>query len=274
MGASNKMRNRIIMAIIFIPIFIILIKWGGWPFLILIAAISLAGLFEFYQLVRNKIRPLSLLGMVAGVALLLSTFYDQETFWPSLVITTAILMVFLRQMGRKEPGSAITNCGVTILGLLYVVGLLTYLISLRKLENGESLVLSVWFITWIGDSGAFAIGSRWGKHKLFPRISPNKTIEGAVGGVVSAVLASLIAYFALRAIFKSDPFPLCHALPLGFALGIIGILGDLSESLLKRSVELKDSGGKVPGHGGILDTFDSLLFTAPVMYYYAIFMKL
>ncbi len=263
------------MAIIFIPIFIILIRLGGWPFLILIAAISLAGLFEFYQLVRNKARPLSLLGMVAGLALLLSTFYDQETFWPSLVITTAILMVFLWQMGRKEPGSAIADCGVTILGLLYVVGLLTYLISLRKLENGESLVLSVWFITWIGDSGAFAIGSRWGKHKLFPRISPNKTIEGAVGGVVSAVLASLIAYFALRAIFKSDPFPLCHALPLGFALGIIGILGDLSESLLKRSVQLKDSGGKVPGHGGILDTFDSLLFTAPVMYYYAIFvMKL
>ncbi|MCD5390768.1 phosphatidate cytidylyltransferase [candidate division NPL-UPA2 bacterium] len=269
------MRNRLIVAIIFIPIFIILIRLGGWPFLILIAAISLAGLFEFYQLVRNKIRPLLPLGMVAGLVLLLSIFYEHGTLWPSSIIVASILTSFLWQMGRKDPGLAIANCGVTILGLLYVIGLLGYLISLRKLENGESLVLSVWFITWIGDSGAFAIGRPWGRHKLFPRISPNKTIEGAVGGVLSAMLASLIAYFALRAIFKIDPFPLCHALPLGFALGIIGILGDLSESLLKRSVELKDSGGKVPGHGGILDTFDSLLFTAPVMYYYAIFiMKL
>lgn len=273
------MRNRIVTAIIFIPIFIILIKLGSWPFFLLITAISVTGLFEFYRLMGNsQLKPLLPLGMVAAVALLLSIFYWQGTLWPSSIIAGSVLISFLWQMGRKDSHLAIANCGVTILGLLYVVGLLGYLISLRQLKPnhiGESLVLSVWFITWIGDSGAFIIGSSLGKHKLFPRISPNKTIEGAVGGVLSAMLASLIAYFALRAIFKSDPFPISHALPLGFALGIIGILGDLSESLLKRSVELKDSGGKVPGHGGILDTFDSLLFTAPVMYYYAIFiMKL
>ncbi|MCK4261741.1 CDP-archaeol synthase [bacterium] len=273
------MRNRIVTAIIFIPIFIILIKLGSWPFFLLITAISVTGLFEFYRLMGNsQLKPLLPLGMVAAVALLLSIFYWQGTLWPSSIIAGSVLISFLWQMGRKDSHLAIANCGVTILGLLYVVGLLGYLISLRQLKPdhiGESLVLSVWFITWIGDSGAFVIGSSLGRHKLFPRISPNKTIEGAVGGVLSAMLASLIAYFALRAIFKSDPFPISHALPLGFALGIIGILGDLSESLLKRSVELKDSGGKVPGHGGILDTFDSLLFTAPVMYYYAIFiMKL
>lgn len=270
MVASNKMLNRIIMALIFIPIIIVLIKLGSWPFLILISAIALVGLFEFYQLVKNKIRPLFHLGMVAGGVLLLSTFYDRGTFWPFLVITAAILVSFLWQMGRKELGSAITDCGVTILGLLYVVGLLSYLIILRKLENGESLVLTVWFITWIGDSGAFAIGKPLGRHRLLPRISPNKTIEGAVGGLVCSMIASLLTI----KLFHSS-FHLGEAILVGFILGLFGIMGDLSESLLKRSVELKDSGGKVPGHGGILDIFDSLLFTAPLMYYYAKFiMKL
>ena len=265
------MRTRIIMAIIFTPIFIILIKLGSWSFFLLITAISLTGLLEFYRLMGNdRINPIPPVGMVASVVLLLSIFYGHGTLWPSSIIAASILTSFLWQMGRKDASLAIANCAVTILGVLYVAGLLGYLLSLRTLENGASLVLSVWFITWIGDSGAFAIGRSWGRHKFFPRISPNKTIEGVVGGLLCSMIASLLTI----KVFHS-PFHPGEAILMGFILGSFGIMGDLSESLLKRSVELKDSGGKVPGHGGILDIFDSLLFTAPIMYYYAIFiMKL
>ena len=264
------MRNRLLMAILFVPLFVLFIVWGGLPFFFLISLIALMGLFEFYRIVETReIKPLTFPGLLMAVGLLLAISAPQ-TF--SLVIAAGVMVIFLYQMRRNALPWTIANCAITIFGLLYVAGLLGHLIVLRNLEGGRSLVLAVWFITWIGDSGAFAIGKSWGKHKLLPRISPHKTVEGAIGGVGSAILAGFIAYFALGVLFKSGPFPtIFHALLLGLILGIVGILGDLSESLLKREAKVKDSGGNVPGHGGILDTFDSLLFTAPVMYYYAKF---
>lgn len=264
------MRNRLFMTILFVPLFILFIIWGGLPFFFLISALALLGLFEFYQIIETRqIRPLTYPGLLMAAGLLLTVFLSRGAY--SLVIAAIIIVVLLCQMGKKEITWAITNCAVTVFGLLYVVGLLSHLIVLRNLEGGRSLVFAAWFITWLGDSGAFAIGKSWGKRKLFPRISPHKTVEGAIGGIGTAILASFVAYFALRAIFKGEPFPLSHSFLLGLTLGIVGILGDLSESLLKRDIGVKDSGGKVPGHGGILDTFDSLLFTAPLMYYYARF---
>lgn len=263
------MRNRLLMTILFVPLFILFIVWGGLPFFFLISVIALMGLFEFYRIMETRqTKPLTFLGLLMAIGLLLAISLPRTL---SLVIAVSVMVTLLCQMRRNDLPRAITNCAMTIFGLLYVAGLLGHLIVLRNLEGGRSLVLTVWFITWIGDSGAFAIGKSWGKHKLLPRISPHKTVEGMIGGVGSAILASFIAYFTLRALFKSVPFPISHSFLLGLTLGIVGILGDLSESLLKRDAKVKDSGENVPGHGGILDTFDSLLFTAPVMYYYAKF---
>ncbi|MCD5402105.1 phosphatidate cytidylyltransferase [candidate division NPL-UPA2 bacterium] len=263
------MRNRLLMTVLFVPLFILFIVWGGRPFFFLILAISLIGLFEFYQIMETRqIKPLTFPGLLMAVGLLVAI---SAPLTLSLVIAVSVMVILLGQMKRNDLPGAVTNCAVTVFGLLYVVGLLGHLIVLRNLEGGLSLVLTVWFITWLGDSGAFAIGKSRGKRKLFPRVSPHKTVEGALGGVGAAILASFVAYFALRAIFGNAPFPISHAFFLGLTLGIVGILGDLSESLLKRDAQVKDSGGRVPGHGGILDTFDSLLFTAPVMYYYAMF---
>lgn len=263
------MRNRLLMAALFTPIFILFIVWGGRPFFFLILAISLIGLFEFYQIMETRqIKPLTFPGLLMAAGLLLAISVPPIL---SLVIAISVMVTLLIQMKRNDLPGAVINCAVTIFGLLYVAGLLGHLIVLRNLEGGRSLVLTVWFITWIGDSGALVIGKSWGKHKLFPRISPHKTVEGALGGVGVAIAASFGAYFVLGALFQSAPFPISHAFFLGLTLGIVGILGDLSESLLKRDAKIKDSGGNVPGHGGVLDTFDSLLFTAPVMYYYAMF---
>lgn len=263
------MRNRLPMAILFVPLIIGFIVWGGRPFFFLILAIALTGLFEFYQIVEARsTRSWAFLRLLMAAGLLLSLSFPQTL---SLVIAALVMVSFLREMRRNDFPQAITNCALTIFGLFYIVGLLGHLVLLRNLEGGLGLVLTVLFITWIGDSRALIVGKSWGKYKLFPRLSPHKTIEGVLGGVGSAILASFGAYFALRAVFGNVPFPLSHVFFLGFILGITGILGDLSESLLKRAARIKDSGKNIPGYGGILDIFDSLLFTAPVMYYYALF---
>lgn len=263
------MRNRLPMAILFIPLLIGFIVWGGRPFFFLILTIALAGLFEFYQITETKPeRSWVFLRMLMAAGLLLSLSSPQIF---SLVIAALIMIALLYQMRENNFPQAITNCALTIFGLLYVVGLLGHLIILRNLEGGLSLVLTVWFITWVGDGGAFIIGKSWGKHKLFPRLSPHKTMEGVLGGVGATILAGFGAYFTLKAIFGNAPFPLSHVFFLGLILGIVGILGDLSESLLKRNARVKDSGKNIPGYGGVLDTFDSLLFTAPVMYFYVLF---
>lgn len=140
---------------------------------------------------------------------------------------------------------------------------------------GREYLFMVLSIAWIGDSGAYIIGTKWGKHKLIPRISPKKSLEGAVGGLCFSLLAALLARWFFITPWASRWFNLdlhiIHYIVLGVLLGAVGQLGDLAESLLKRDAKVKDSGGIIPGHGGLLDVIDSLLFTAPVMYYYIIY---
>ena len=133
---------------------------------------------------------------------------------------------------------------------------------LRNIPSvGGKLVITIFFVTWMGDTGAYFIGKRWGKHKLFPQISSHKSREGLVG----AILLSGVAMFISRTWL---PLSLIHTLVLGGLIGTMGQIGDFSESMLKRELGIKDFGKILPGHGGILDRFDSLLFTVPLFYYY------
>src|SRR4029453_1357592 len=154
---------------------------------------------------------------------------------------------------------------VTIFGILYVNWLLGYAFWLRDLEAGKEWVLLLVWVTWLGETAAYMVGSTAGRHRLAPLVSPKKTVEGAVAQLVVSVLAALIA----RAWF----FPalsLSEAVLVGAVLGVVGQVGDLVESALKRSVGVKDTGHLIPGHGGMLDRIDSLLFNTPVLFYYAV----
>jgi phosphatidate cytidylyltransferase len=198
-----------------------------------------------------------------------------------LVISTLIYEVASHE---KEP---IANIGVTFFGVVYVGWLFSYLIFLRSLPGeafgvlpttlgaflgflhfwvpeatfGAWIVTYVFAVTWSTDAGAYFVGMRFGKHKLAPRLSPKKTIEGAVGGIVAATLMSALWGAGIH-------LPWWHCLILGPVIGVLGQIGDLCESALKRDIGVKDFGMVLPGHGGILDRFDSLLFTAPIAYYY------
>jgi phosphatidate cytidylyltransferase len=252
--------KRIIVAVIFIPILIFFILWGGFAFLGLVCAIIGCGLFEFYR--GMKIRGLSAnIGILLGVGIPISFYLMGKEAFPS-VLTLAIFLLFLGQFFEFEPRRSSTNTFINIGGILYISFLFSYILLLRKLSGiGTALTITVFFATWMGDTGAYFIGEKWGKHKLLPEISPHKSKEGFVG----AILISLSAIFISRLWF---PLPLIHTLIMGVLIGIMGQMGDFFESIIKRQVGIKDFGRLLPGHGGVLDRFDSLLFTVPLFYYY------
>lgn len=187
-------------------------------------------------------------GGVDGIAAGLTTGFTLIFAWTVLV-------------GRVE-GSVIRLAGGTLL-LLYPTWALSHLMFFLNTDPGRRALLFVLLCVWVCDSAAYYVGSAVGRRKLSPRISPNKTVAGAVGGTVSAVGAAV-----LLKMFSLVPWSIAFAVSAGFAVAVLGQLGDLAESMIKRDADMKDSGSLIPGHGGMMDRVDALLFTVPVCYYY------
>jgi phosphatidate cytidylyltransferase len=164
-----------------------------------------------------------------------------------------------KSLENSLPSSAIAVLATTYVGMLGG--------SLIRLHNdfleGYKLVFFLLLVVWLGDTGAYYVGKQFGKHKLSPRISPKKTIEGLIGGISASIIAAVVIHFTFF-----PKFPLLHAVIAGVLLSMAGVIGDLAESMWKRSAAVKDSGTLIPGHGGFLDRFDSILFTAPILYCY------
>ncbi len=256
--------ERLITSVIFIPILFLAVHFGGASFFLMVAGTAIIGLMEFYDLQRNKANPQYETGIIVSLILCISAYrriYSPTSILVFLVFLSLTIEVFKKSFGRKlERHSAISNVTVTVFGVLYVTFLLSHLFFLR--ERGLRFLYLLFFGTWCSDSAAYFIGKKWGKHKLIPKISINKSIEGAIAGMCASTLVFLIARFWVF------DFSLEQSIFLGILIGIFAQMGDLCESLLKRDVETKDSGSFIPGHGGLLDRFDSLLFTAPFFYYF------
>jgi phosphatidate cytidylyltransferase len=181
--------------------------------------------------------------------------------WELLFIVLVLISLFLMQLRRRENTNAVVDIAVTIFGILYISWFFSFIIKLRLLANGAGLVGALVFMTKSGDIGAFLVGSKWGKHPLIARISPKKTIEGALGGLIFSVGAAIASMPLLN-------FSFLNTVLVGSFIGIFAQVGDLCESLIKRDCAVKDASGIFPGLGGVLDVIDSLLFTAPVFYFY------
>lgn len=262
---------RIAASLVFIPCLIVITRAGGYHFIALIDAVIFISMWELYHMMEGKgIRPYKGIGIICGVALSWYMFFRHGVY-ANLFLTFALVTLMCLELTRKESQGALSHISSTILGVIYIAYLGSHLILLREYPLtvnmdygvGSALVFLAFIITWAGDTGAYAVGSLFGRHKLLPRISEKKTREGAAGGLVFSVAAAFLA----RATFA--PFlDVWHAALLGVLAGIVGQLGDLFESLVKREVEVKDASDMIPGHGGVLDRFDSLLFTAPLTYYF------
>jgi phosphatidate cytidylyltransferase len=266
----RQLTARLLTAAVGVPTAIVCSLLGGIPFLLAINLVIGFGLFEFYRMMEAKgIRPFKTVGVTAG--LVVSWYvYFQGGFYSSLFITLVLIAIMVLELFRRNGDLAVFHISSTIFGVFYVAWLGSHIILLRQLgENlpgsdlGGMFVILAFALAWGTDTGAYFVGHAIGRRKLLPRVSPDKTLEGALGGVVVCLLVAFIA----KASFA--PFLGSHdALVLGVISPAMATFGDLVESLMKRDVKVKDTSRALPGHGGMLDRFDSVLFVAPLVYYY------
>jgi phosphatidate cytidylyltransferase len=245
--------------------------------LVLLAVCGLA-MHEIYALMAKGNMPASeKMGMISGLVFVAMTWWvssretaNDEPLW-ALLLLILIINFFRLLIGHSNPRLAIRNALGTLFGFVYVAFFWSFFVRLYLAGDPSAPVKVAFYlllaVKW-GDAGAYFIGSRFGKHRLAPAISPKKSWEGLLGGILFSCVVGVIWWALNDKMLGPYPFPLYHAFILGFLLPIIGTLGDLVESLFKRAVNVKDSGAIAYGMGGMLDMIDSLLFTAPFMYIY------
>ncbi len=255
------LRHRILTAVIGLPLLIAIIWFGGPWFALLMAAMAGIAGWEFYGMAsRLKIQPLTYFGIVWILLIVISPFCPYPSAL-TILITSAIIISLIWMLFRHPRDQAFAGWAWTMAGILYIGWMLSYWVRLRGLETGKGLVFLTIFTTFANDTGAFFIGRTWGRHPLCRSVSAGKTWEGAIGGLAS----SLAAVFIINAIFKL-PFSYWQIALAGLIISVFAQLGDLVESLLKRNSGVKDAGKLIPGHGGILDRVDSLIFTGVIVY--------
>lgn len=271
------MLKRILTSVVGIPLAFVVILWpyrNGLVFAVVMCVVTALGTLEFYGGVRKiGARPIEWAGAIASVLFVASmrTYHDATIAVLPAVLTGLLVTCLVVEILRRQR-APIVNVGATVFGAVYVGWLLSYIVVLRGLpgtlniwgqqvQAGAAFVLYIFLCTWASDTGAYFIGRSYGRTKIAPKLSPNKTVEGCVAAMVSTVLASALFGWVIG-------LPYGHALLLGAIFGVVAQLGDLSESAIKREIGIKDFGVMFPGHGGILDRFDSMLFTGPAAYYY------
>lgn len=263
--------RRVYAALIFIPLFYLVVRYTSpnafFAFVVVVAEVAL---LEFYRLHFQR-KPV-VIGIAMGMinaGLLLSHYH-----WPNVWSLSSLLFFMIGAMllaflvGNYDISRNLVDVSVLIFGALYIGLTMGHLLLIRALPDGAFLIFFVVLITWAGDTGAYYVGNSMGRTRLSPNISPNKTVEGLLGGCILAIVVALVARLWFMPFFS-----LFDAVVLGIVLTLAGLVGDLSESMFKRSAGVKDSSGLIPGHGGMLDRLDSLLLTAPTYYYYVTLVK-
>ena len=269
--------KRIMTAAVGIPIIYMIIQFLPPVYsLFLIMLFVSVGQFEFYRMFKNSgYYPQTAVGIFVGL-LVVSGFYIGATsdspissiFSPDVMVAFAFVVSLLfRLFSERDSNGAMVDTALTFTGVVYVAWLMAYVVLLRSWSiggiDGRDLIFFLFVVTWATDSGAYFVGSAFGRHKLYRKISPKKSVEGALGGLFFSVLFAVICKY-----WFYHELNLHDAVALGLILGTVGQIGDLAESMIKRSARIKDSGGIFPGHGGVLDRIDSVLLNAPALYYY------
>lgn len=264
MAASNNsgrwaaLGKRFATAAVGGPLLLVIVWIGQWPLWALTWILALIGSAEFSGLLRHRNLDLPIWGIGAFTTGVLAGNAFHWRLWP--VVVALFFLSALLGLGGSDNQRGFLTGVAALFGGLYLGGLFSFLIRLRDLPNGFNVSLYVFFIIWATDAAAYFAGQSWGRHPLLPRVSPGKTWEGALSGVLVGAIAGLVFSGLIQS-------PLSTGALVGGLLSIAGQVGDLVESNLKRFVGAKDSGVLLPGHGGVLDRFDSALFAMPAAYY-------
>ncbi|QCR24098.1 phosphatidate cytidylyltransferase [Pontibacter sp. SGAir0037] len=262
-SSLSNFQQRVIVGILGAALFIGGILYNQWTYFLLFLGLTLLGMLEFYRLVgyAKQIQPNKTAGLIAGGFIYIAVFGVETELFPANYLYLALpllMLLFIWELYRKHP-QPFTNIAFTLLGVVYVAvpfGLL-HLLGFLVGEYSWQPILGLMLLIWTADTGAYIAGKSFGKHKLLERVSPGKTWEGWAGGTVLAVVVGYIL-----SLYFND-LVLYQWLIIAVLVAVFGVLGDLVESLLKRSLGVKDSGTLLPGHGGILDRFDSLIMAIP-----------
>lgn len=272
--------KKTLVALITLPILVAILYYKGWWLLIPVIVMALFGMGEYYSsTMRKGHRPAVLLGFVTGIMILgVTQFATHGELREGSILGIIIVMVgatLVLQFGNRPDQSAVDNSAVTAFGVIYVPLMLSFLLRLSQIDLPTALqyptapvfwhrtgaALIVLLPVWLCDTVAMAVGGAWGRHKLAPTISPGKSVEGSAAGFVAAVIGATIIGLYIG-------MPWYHACVLGAFEGIVGQLGDLGKSVLKRDLGIKDFGNLFGAHGGVLDRFDAVMFSMPLAYLY------
>lgn len=261
-------RTRLISGIILLAAAILLVVLGGNFLFVTVFAISMIGMMELYRIVHiNKALP-GILGYLAGISYYLLLYFDLKEytvmFFIAFLLLLMILYVFLFPKYKTD------QVTMAFFGLFYVSVMLSYIYQIRVMEDGVIIIWLVFIGAWGSDTCAYCAGMLFGKHKVAPGLSPKKSWEGCIGGIIGAALLGFLYATVFKEQIMGISNPQLIFAVIGAASSIISQIGDLAASAIKRDHEIKDYGKLIPGHGGVLDRFDSIIFTAPIVYYLAV----
>jgi phosphatidate cytidylyltransferase len=260
---GSHVRTRTISAIALLIPVVLLLWLGGLPWLVAIILVALAAVQELFSALRHKgHRPLILVQVLAAAALPVAAYADGTLALLAPVMTLLVLLSLSALLLRRNLEGALGDWAVSLAGSIYISLLLAHFVALRQRPDGLAWILLAFLCTWLCDSAAYLVGRAIGRRPFSPLISPKKTWEGTLGGVAAGALTGLVGVPLLGLA------PIAGLL-LGLGAAVAAVAGDLAESLIKRQLGIKDSGTLIPGHGGVLDRVDSLLFAVPLVFYAA-----
>ena len=277
------LKHRLIVSLAGLPLFVAIVWFGEPWFTIMIAGWGVVSAFEFYKLVNHSNNmPFTSFGLIWTLLLIINPYFGNQFVLP-LLLTTAVIFPLILMLLRKNKQYGFTGWVWTIAGIIYIGWILSYWISLSSLNNDPSILGSLpgrnwvflgFFATFGSDTTAYFVGKKWGKHYLAPGVSPKKTWEGTISGILAAVIVSLLFTLPTPLQLSSTFFHIWQAIVLGIAISVMGQMGDLMKSFFKRNMGVKDSSNLIPGHGGFLDRMDSIAFAGVVVYYYLVWVNL
>ena len=261
-------KTRLLSGIVLVILALVIIISGGYVTLLSLLAISLIGMFELYRVFRLEETPMAMLSYAMA-----ALFYcNLKWCWISdpLIMIMGLLIALMFVYVFSYPKYEAKDVMAIFFGLFYVAVMLSYVYQIRTLANGVYLAFLIFICSWGCDTCAYCVGVLFGKHKMAPVLSPKKSIEGAVGGVLGTALLTVIYTYVFRAQMGLGLRTIVVLAIISAVAALISMVGDLTASAIKRNYDIKDYGTLIPGHGGIMDRFDSMMITAPIIYYLAV----
>jgi phosphatidate cytidylyltransferase len=252
-------------AIIGIPFILVCVYCGDIIFYGMTFFVSLFCVYEYLAILK-KYNPHIFASLVMSAAFSIFLYFFKNFPVDKIMVSAVVMMIvfFGVEIFKENSNLCIVRISSSFWGTFFIPLALMHMVYIRNLKYGMELVFFIFIVIWTLDTAAYAFGKVLGKHKLVESVSPRKTVEGAIAGIIFGILGAIICRYG----FMSNILTLWDSVILGFLIAVIGQFSDLSESIIKRDGDIKDSGRMLPGHGGVFDRFDSYIFTAPIIYYY------